>query len=78
VWTPDQAKAVRELKKLVARFEDTRDLRAMGGYLPGADPELDRAVESVPKLYGVHSQSTSEPASIDAFREIAAGLSGSI
>jgi flagellum-specific ATP synthase len=78
VWTPDQSKAVRELKKLVARFEDTRDLRAMGGYLPGADPELDRAVESVPKLYGVLSQSTSEPASIDAFREIAAGLSGSI
>ena len=78
VWTADQAKAVRELKRLVARFEDTRDLRAMGGYLPGADPELDRAIESVPKLYGVLSQSTSDAASIDAFREIAAGLSGSI
>ena len=78
VWTADQAKAVRELKRLVARFEDTRDLRAMGGYLPGADPELDRAIESVPKLYGVLSQSTSDAASTDAFREIASGLSGSI
>jgi flagellum-specific ATP synthase len=78
VWTADQARAVQELKKLVARFEDTRDLRAMGGHAPGADPELDRAVETVPRLYRLLSQSASEPASTDAFREIAAGLSDSV
>ncbi len=78
VWTQDQAKAVRELKKLVARFEDTRDLRAMGGYVPGADPELDRAIETVPKLYKVLGQSVTDSASADAFREIAEGLSGGL
>jgi flagellum-specific ATP synthase len=78
VWTADQAKAVRELKRLVARFEDTRDLRAMGGYAPGADPELDRAIDTVPKLYKVLSQSAAEPASADAFRDVAAALSGSV
>lgn len=76
VWTPDQAKAVREMKRLVARFEDTRDLRAMGGYTPGADPELDHAVACVPKLYRILSQSASDLESDDAFRDIAAALSG--
>jgi flagellum-specific ATP synthase len=75
VWSGDQAKAVSELKKLIARFEDTRDLRAMGGYVPGADPELDRAIEVVPKLYRLLSQALEDPAAIDAFKEIAAGLS---
>jgi flagellum-specific ATP synthase len=78
VWTADQARAVQELKKLVARFEDTRDLRAMGGHAPGADPELDRAIETVPRLYRLLSQSASDPASADAFREIAAGLSAGV
>lgn len=75
VWTADQARAVQELKRLVARFEDTRDLRAMGGYVQGADAELDRAIETVPKLYASLSQSASEPPSPDAFRDIAARLS---
>jgi len=78
VWTAEQARAVRELKMLVARFEDTRDLRAMGGYAAGADPELDRAVDVVPKLYRILSQSNAEPDSLDAFREVAEGLSGGV
>lgn len=78
VWTADQAKAVRELKCLVARFEDTRDLRALGGYVPGADTELDRAVEMVPKLYKVLGQQASDGPSAEPFREIAAALSCSL
>jgi len=78
VWTPDQAKLVRELKRLVARFEDTRDLRAMGGHVAGADPELDRAIDLVPKLYKVLAQDGAEPPAADPFRDIAAGLSGSL
>ena len=78
VWTADQAKAIRELKRLVARFEDTRDLRAMGGHVPGADPELDRAVELVPSLYKVLSQQASDPPATDPFRDIATALSGSL
>lgn len=77
VWTADQAKAVVEMKRLVARFEDTRDLRAMGGHVPGADMELDRAVELVPKLYRVLSQQAEEPPCSDPFRDIATALAGS-
>ncbi len=51
VWTGEQRNLVRTLKTLIARFEDTRDLRLMGGYHAGNDLELDRAVALVPKIY---------------------------
>lgn len=51
VWTPGERAAVQELKALVAKYEETRDIRAIGGYKPGNDPELDRAVSIVPPLY---------------------------
>ncbi len=76
VWSPEQVKAVTEMKRLIARFEETRDLRAMGGYVAGADGELDQALEVVPKLYQALSQSLGGPASVNAFGEIAAALSG--
>ena len=78
VWTLDQARLVQELRRLVARFEDTRDLRAMGGHVPGSDPELDRALDLVPRLYKVLSQQAAECPSADAFRDIAGALSGSL
>lgn len=78
VWTADQAKAVLELRRLVARFEDSRDLRAMGSHVPGADPELDRAVEVVPKIYRVLGQQPGDGLSPDPFQDIAAALSGGL
>jgi flagellum-specific ATP synthase len=74
-WAADQAKAISELKKLIARFEETRDLRAMGGYVPGSDAELDHAMELVPKLYRALTQPLSDPPATDAFKDIAACLS---
>ncbi len=75
VLSEDQVKATSDMKRLIARFEETRDLRAMGGYVAGADGELDRAIEMVPRLYRLLSQSHSDQRSVDAFREIAIGLS---
>ena len=34
VWTPEQRKLVANLRSLIARFEETRELRLMGGYTP--------------------------------------------
>jgi flagellum-specific ATP synthase len=56
VWTPEQRAVVSQLKALVAKFEETRDIRLIGGYKPNADPELDRAVRLVPTLYQFISQ----------------------
>ncbi len=74
VWTPQQRELVRMLKSLVARFEDSRDLRQMGGYQAGADPELDQAVVLVPKIYAALRQDPTEPRSLDAFLDLANAL----
>lgn len=73
-WTAEQRNLVSKLRALIARFEDTRDLRLMGGYRSGADPELDKAVEIVPKLFEAMKQSPRDPASVDAFQEMARAL----
>ena len=75
-WTGEQRDLVVKLRGLIARFEDTRDLRLMGGYRAGADPELDQAVALVPKIYKAMEQSPKSPPSKDAFRELAEILTG--
>jgi hypothetical protein len=46
-----------KLKAMISRFEDTRDIRLLGGYQPGADAELDIAVRQVPVIYEALTQS---------------------
>ena len=43
VLTPEQQKLILKLREMIAQFEDTRDLRLMGGYHSGADPGMPRA-----------------------------------
>jgi flagellum-specific ATP synthase len=73
-WTPEQWTLVAKLRAMIARFEDTRDLRLMGGYRGGADPELDRAIELVPKLYRAMQQTPEDAPSVDALQEVARAL----
>jgi flagellum-specific ATP synthase len=70
-WKPEQQQLVLRLRALVSKFEDTRDLRMLGGYQKGTDPELDQAIALVPRLYEAISQSPQGPRSVDPFREIA-------
>ena len=70
----DEIALSRKLRSLVARYEDTRDLRLLGGHKPGADPELDRAVEVVPRIYEALIQTPQDRPSPDAFGELAALL----
>ncbi len=74
VWTKDQRALVGKLRAMIARFEDTRDLRSMGGAQPGADAELDQAVTLTPRVYEALTQAPDAPASTDAFRELAEAL----
>ncbi len=71
VWTGEQRQLVRTLKSMVARFEDTRDLRLMGGYHPGNDVELDRAVAMVPRIYDALRQDPTAKPSADVFADLA-------
>jgi flagellum-specific ATP synthase len=76
VWSPEERDLIRRLRSLIARFEDTRDLRLMGGYHPGADPELDQAVKVVPRIYEALSQYADAPPSRDPFAELAQAIRG--
>ncbi len=73
-WTPDQEKLVSRLKSLIHRFEETRDLRLIGGYRPGGDPDLDMAIKQVPVIYDVLTQTAGEPPTQDAFSDLAGAL----
>jgi len=70
VWSPEEATLVRRLRAMIARFEDTRDLRLMGGYQPGRDSELDQAVNLVPKIYDVLGQLPAEPPCAEPFQDL--------
>jgi len=76
VWTAEQRELVRKLRTMIARFEDTRDLRLMGGYHAGSDPEVDAAVNLVPRIYENLRQSPADQPSRDAFAELARLLKG--
>ncbi len=76
VWTREQRALVMKLRGMIARYESSRDLRLMGGYHAGSDPLMDQAVAFVPKIYEGMSQSTDDPPSVDAFRELADALQG--
>ncbi len=70
VWRPGDREIVSALRSLIAQYEDTKDLRLLGGYQAGADPALDRAVELAPKLYRLLAQTPDAPQSADAIGEI--------
>jgi len=70
-WSPDQKTVVSKLRAMIARFEDTRDIRLIGAYQPGVDPEIDIAVAQVPVIYEAMNQSPSDGASDDAFADLA-------
>jgi flagellum-specific ATP synthase len=42
----DHLMAARRLKTWVAKYERSRDMVAMGAYMPGSDPELDQALKN--------------------------------
>ncbi len=73
-WTPEQRALVTRLRGLIARFEETRELRLMGGYSAGADPVLDQAIKTVPRIYEAMTQSLSSSPCEDPFVDLATAL----
>lgn len=73
-WAGDEEKLVSRLKALIHRYEETKDLRLIGGYKPGSDPEMDMAVKQVPVIYEILRQLPDEPPAADAFDDLAAAM----
>jgi flagellum-specific ATP synthase len=76
VWDPEERELVSKLRTMMAKYEDTRDLRLMGGYQSGRDSGLDQAIDMVPRIYNAMRQDASAPPSAEPFRELRDMLKG--
>ncbi|QLF69354.1 flagellar protein export ATPase FliI [Peteryoungia desertarenae] len=77
-WNPEQEKLVSRLKALIHRYEETRDLRLIGGYRNGSDPDLDMAIKQVPVIYEVLKQTPAEKPAADAYADLANALKNAV
>jgi FliI/YscN family ATPase len=50
VVSPEHAAAAMRLRRLLAAYQEARDLIAIGAYVRGADPDVDTAVELMPEI----------------------------
>ena len=70
VWSAEDAELVRSVKSMVSRFEETRELRVLGAYKPGSDPELDQAVAITPKIYNWLAQAPDSRPTVAAIQDL--------
>ena len=64
----DQLERVRRFKYLYSRYMRSRDLLAVGAYVPGADLVLDQGVRLYPKMQGYLMQGMRDRAPLEAAR----------
>jgi flagellum-specific ATP synthase len=57
----EQLKLMQRFKQLLARYQQNRDLIAIGAYVQGADPETDIAIERFPFLQAFIQQGINQP-----------------
>ena len=57
----DHLKLMQRFKQLLSRYQQNRDLIAIGAYTPGADPETDMAIDRFPHLRAFIQQGISQP-----------------
>lgn len=70
-WTEQEKGLVSQLRSMISLFEETRDLRMMGGWQEGQNAELDQAVAAVPRIYQALTQSKASAPTYDPFGELA-------
>ncbi|MCX7899650.1 MAG: FliI/YscN family ATPase [Methylocystis sp.] len=70
VYTPPERQAVARLRAIIGRYEDSKDLRLLGGYHAGVDPALDEAIDVAPRLYRALTQTPDMEPSVSALAEI--------
>ena len=66
----EHLKAARRLKTWIAKYERSRDMLAMGAYMPGSDPELDMAIKNWPAVLRLLQQDAHEVVSFEASRNL--------
>jgi flagellum-specific ATP synthase len=57
----EQLKSMQRFKQLLSRYQQNKDLIAIGAYTQGADPETDAAIERFPHLRAFIQQGIRQP-----------------
>ena len=71
VAEPAHSAAARSMKALLSSYQQVRDLLPMGAYVPGADPQADRAVSLYPRIEAYLHQGVKESAPLtDCLRDL--------
>ncbi|CNK27764.1 FliI/YscN family ATPase [Yersinia frederiksenii] len=66
ITSHDQILSARSLKQCYADYMAIKPLIPLGGYVPGADPAVDLAVQSYPAIIDFLRQEVTQPASLAA------------
>lgn len=66
IVTEAHLKLMQRLKRLYSRYQQSRDLIAVGAYVAGADPETDEAIRMLPHIRAFLQQGLREAVSFDA------------
>lgn len=74
IWSAQQQEFVQSMRAMISRYEETKDLRMVGGYQPGNDERIDQAVTLTPMLYDFLRQSTDDAECEDVFAAAAEAL----
>ncbi len=77
VAPPAQVAHARRLKSLWSHYQRSRDLIAVGAYVPGSDPETDLAIALLPQIARFLKQDVAERCDLDASRQALARLAAS-
>lgn len=71
---PEELERIRRFKYLYSRYRRSRDLIAVGAYVPGADPVLDEAMKLQPAMQAFLSQDIHQRVSLAEARAALAGV----
>jgi flagellum-specific ATP synthase len=76
IVSPEHQDAAARVRRMLATYDDARDLIAVGAYRPGADPKVDKAVRSIQEAEALLAQRSGEgrsfPETVRRLEELAA------
>jgi flagellum-specific ATP synthase len=70
----EQVRAARRVLALYSLYQEKEDLINIGAYVPGANPELDLAVQARPRILEYLQQEPDAPVTLEQAREQLAAL----
>lgn len=76
VVPPEQNMGARELRRMMATYDEVRDLVTVGAYQRGGDPEIDRAVDAQPAIRAFLEQGPADRRELDATRQALTTITG--